>query len=489
LLGLQNDYDLEEAQRAHADFDRIPTFKKPLPRRLFAFTGSLSSLITGAPYGRAKLALGLLTYTAAVATQNLMTGEEFRLIVQNYICPILAGAVVTPQLLEAGDEIHALAALKNNGQAMHISPGKKANYKIEIKRHQPFNGDDTKLIEAIVTQIAGNFNKTPALYQERVITYAIEVGLCKFLCAPAYTMLAGVLDGFENWSARTYEGRKPTFTIVVDFENEQAVDKQYPSILEVLTEDFFAPLSNSVESGILISAQGALLGYVSFLEDRVENNSYAPSRFMSVANYAKHDKVCFTLTNNGEVLIFKNKKLFFSKRNGGWSYYNHDSTVRIMAGSSTEVKQAMYETILDVSFARTGGCLAAVPLAHAKDLIKDGGKSPDSIIKCDDLLAHPSSVKSRAISRLVQGKRFQDISRTMRKELVGIDGATILNYQGEILAVGAIIKISGGSTGGGRLAATETLAPHGTAIKISADGMVKAFNAVKDGKPEVAFKL
>jgi hypothetical protein len=77
----------------------------------------------------------------------------------------------------------------------------------------------------------------------------------------------------------------------------------------------------------------------------------------------------------------------------------------------------------------------------------------------------------------------------MRKELVGIDGATILNYQGEILAVGAIIKISGGSTGGSRLAATETLAPHGTTIKISADGIVKAFNVVKGGKPEVAFKL
>ena len=149
----------------------------------------------------------------------------------------------------------------------------------------------------------------------------------------------------------------------------------------------------------------------------------------------------------------------------------------------------MYETILDVSFARTGGCLAAVPLAHEKNLIKNGGRSADSTIKEADLLAHPSSVKSRAIGRLVRGRKFQHLSRTMRKELVGIDGATILNYQGEILTVGAIIKISGGSTGGGRLAATETLAPHGTAIKISADGMVKAFNAVKDGKPEVAFKL
>ena len=418
-----------------------------------------------------------------------MNGEEFRLIVQNYICPILAGAVITPQLLEAEGQTHALAALKNNGQAMHISPSKKAGYKIEITRHQPFNSDDTKLVEAIVAQIAGNFDKTLALYQERVIGYAIELGLCKFLCAPEYIMLAGILDGFDNWSARTYEGRKPTFTIVVDFEDKQVVDKEHPSILEVLTEDFFAPLSNSVESGILISTQGAILDYVSFLEGQLENNSYAPSRFISVANYAGKDKVCFSLTNNGEVLIFKNRKLFFSKRNGTWSYYNHDSTMRIMAGSSAEVKRAMYETILDVSFARTGGCLAAVPLAHEKNLIKEGGKSPDSTIKQADLLAHPSSVKSQAISRLVQGRRFQYLSRTMRKELVGIDGATILNYQGEILAVGAIIKISGGSTGGGRLAATETLAPHGTAIKISADGMVKAFNAVKGGKPEVAFKL
>ena len=418
-----------------------------------------------------------------------MNGEEFRTIVQNYICPILAGAVMAPQLLDAENQHHALAALKNNGQAMHISPSKKAGFKIEIKRNQPFNSEDTKLVEAIVTQIVANFNKTPVLYQERVISYAIEVGLCRFLCAPEYAMLASILDGFENWSARTYEGRKPTFTIVVDFENKQAIDTQHPSILEVLTEDFFAPLSNSVESGILISSQGALLEYVDFLKDQVENNSYAPSRFMSVANYAEADRVCFTLTNNGEVLIFKNKKLFFSKRNGGWSYYNHDSTVRIMAGSSTAVKRAMYETILDVSFARTGGCLAAVPLANEKNLIKEGGRSAESVIKCDDLLAHPSSVKSRSISRLVQGRKFQDINRTMRKELVGIDGATILNYQGEILAVGAIIKISGGSTGGGRLAATETLAPHGTAIKISADGMVKAFNAVKDGKLEVAFKL
>jgi len=37
-----------------------------------------------------------------------------------------------------------------------------------------------------------------------------------------------------------------------------------------------------------------------------------------------------------------------------------------MVGSSTAVKRAMHETILNVSFAHTGGCLAAVPLANEK---------------------------------------------------------------------------------------------------------------------------
>ena len=59
-----------------------------------------------------------------------MNGEEFQLIVQTYICPILAGSVITPQLLAAEGSTHALAALKNNGQAIHLSPSKNAGYKV-----------------------------------------------------------------------------------------------------------------------------------------------------------------------------------------------------------------------------------------------------------------------------------------------------------------------------------------------------------------------
>ena len=419
-----------------------------------------------------------------------MKEEDFKQLIQQYICPLLAGSVLTPELqYDSKSHAHELAALTGNGQTMHISETKKAHCKVEIKRNQKFTGDDVKLVKAIVAQIVENFEKTDEPYQERVMGYAIEVGICHFLSEQNGDLLVRILDAFEGWSARTYEGRKPTFTIVVDLDQHQPVQENNPLITAFLEHDFFAPLSNGVDSGVLVSATGALLDYVDFTLDSTDTNTFAPARFISVANCAARHKIALTLTNNGEVLIFKDQKLFFSKRNGEWNYYNDDSTLKTMPGASIEVKKAMYETILDVSFARTGGCLVAIPYARKKDLITDDGNSDDSVVKRADLLENPTSMKSRVINRLIQGRKFQDLSRTMRKELVGIDGATIIQYQGEILAVGAIVKISGGSVGGGRLAATKTLAPFGTAIKISADGMVAAFKANAGEEIEAVFKL
>lgn len=419
-----------------------------------------------------------------------MKEEDFRQLIQELICPLLAGSVLLPDSLPADTaHVHELAALTGNGQTMHLSATKKTAYKVAIKRNQKFTGDDVRLVKAIVAQMVENFDKTPSPYQERVIGYAIEVGICHFLSEHNGELLVNILDAFDDWSARTYEGRKPTFTIVVALGNQQLPQEDRPLITDFLGEDFFAPLSNGVDSGVMVSAQGALLEYVDFAINSADANTFAPARFISVANYAEDQRICLTLTNNGEVLIFKDQKLFFSKRNGEWNYYNDDSTLKTMPGTSIEVKKAMYETILDVSFARTGGCLVAIPYANKARLLKDDGRSAASVVKRADLLANPTSLKSQVINRLVRGRRFQDLSRAMRKELVGIDGATIIQYQGEILAVGAIVKISGGSVGGGRLAATRTLAPFGTAIKISADGMVEAFKGTGHSSCEAVFTL
>lgn len=414
-----------------------------------------------------------------------MTQEEFTTIVAQEICPVLAGAVVTKVL--AGHPAHEQVAIRADRQTMAISPTKRAAYQVEISRSQVFSAEDARLVEAIIVEIVAGFRKVAAPYRARVIQYAIEVGICKFLALHDYPMLVDVLDGFDSWSQRTYEGRKPTFSIVVDFASKHKPDEGHPAIGEVLAADFSALLSNSVESGLILSAAGALIGYANFTRAAVKDNTYAPWRYMAFANYADKQRVCFTLTDTGQVMVFKNQKLFFTKLNGSWTYYNHGSTIAALAGGSLALRKAIYETILDVSFARTGGCLAVVRLADVKQLVVEEGTSGQSVIKRDDLVKKPTSLKSRTISCLVRGQKFQNLDRIARKEMTGIDGATIITRQGEILAVGAIIKIEGGSTGGGRLAATKTLAAYGTAIKVSADGMVEAFVQGPDGTPVSVF--
>ena len=89
-------------------------------------------------------------------------------------------------------------------------------------------------------------------------------------------------------------------------------------------------------------------------------------------------------------------------------------------------------------------------------------------------------IKASTIRQLIKGKKFQEIDRKFRQELISMDGATIIGYDGKIIAVGAIIKIEAGSTGGGRLAAAKTLSNYGISIKISNDGSMQGFKIDKN---------
>lgn len=95
------------------------------------------------------------------------------------------------------------------------------------------------------------------------------------------------------------------------------------------------------------------------------------------------------------------------------------------------------------------------------------------------------------MAKVVNGRKFHKLDRTLRQELVAIDGATVINHEGEVLAVGAIPMIDGGSTGGGRTAAAKTLGRFGLGIKISQDGGITAYRlgTGKPGGKQVAFKV
>ena len=411
-----------------------------------------------------------------------MDSGTFKKLVEEYICPILTGSKSGKQI--TASEKSDIVTIQSGRRTLHIRPSKSSSYKIELTRPQPFYSSDKTIVTSILNEILSHYNKVDEQYRQRIINYGVEVGICRYIAGPHYQILFDIINALDKWAIRTYEGRKVTFSITIDFARVDVPDTKSPSIIEIMEEDFSALLSNNVESSLYVSSKGALLGYKNLTES-TQNVSYSPERFHAFASSASEEKIAITLTTNGEILIFQHKTLIFSKRRGIWNYFNHEPVMKRIAGSSKYTEptatKAIYETILDVSFARTGGCIGFIRSTDVKKMIER------KVIKDEDIISKGKSIKSQTLKRLINGKKFQQLNRTLRKEILAIDGATIVDFDGNIIAAGAIIQIKAGSTGGGRLAATKTLAEYGTAIKISADGMVRGYKQIDNEATETFF--
>ena len=92
------------------------------------------------------------------------------------------------------------------------------------------------------------------------------------------------------------------------------------------------------------------------------------------------------------------------------------------------------------------------------------------------MLVHKGSSKTALLRSSLPSTNFAHIPRKLRAELLSIDGATLVFDDGSVFAVGAILKIPGGSSSGGRKAAALTLAEHGIGIKVSNDGHITAWS-------------
>ncbi|HJB16490.1 MAG TPA: hypothetical protein IAA05_10690 [Candidatus Blautia excrementipullorum] len=139
--------------------------------------------------------------------------------------------------------------------------------------------------------------------------------------------------------------------------------------------------------------------------------------------------------------------------------------------------------MLDVSFSHTGGCLAIVlpdvPEKEISKVIQDrfdlslAGAPPSGISK-------ESKEKIEVLKYLLTNKdniirSFFDIDKELRKEILSLDGATVVSLDGSFYCAGSIVSVPGGSSGGGRTAAAKRLAQLGVGIKISEDGYIEAY--------------
>ena len=454
-----------------------------------------------------------------------MEKQEFYKVVDKLILPLFTGSFIDGEE-ESSSRDNEVAFGKRN--TLLIKPSKVDEYRLILKRGQPFQTFEVNLLRSIIYEI----EKISALkledesYIAVLQENAIEKSICSSICdSESANSMFGIINELEKWGARTYEGHKVAIGIIINLGADISEQKETIHFTDVMNKDFFALLSDGIDSYVEFDKKGFLLGYVQM--NKVKKlSSISPYEYETVARYCNEKRIGIVLTPNGDFLIFKNRNLLFAKRSGNWNIYSHEEVIQLLSYrgnySLKDIRRSIYYTALDVSFAYCGGCIiylnkesieSALTHINAHDIVDEkyfeikkrqeleyAGRlynlqnlsTVETIFNVPYItfLQEQKCIKAQCLRKIINNRPFHELSRKLRQELVSMDGAIVIDSDGTIVAVGAILKIEAGSEGGGRLAAATTLSKYGVAIKVSQDGIIKAFYPDrKNGKVKTLFTV
>lgn|GEM_PF-3060107 len=339
---------------------------------------------------------------------------------------------------------------------------------VELSRRAPvFSGPEAKLVSAYADALE-QFGSVPRVFattaSEDVLTRAIAVR-CSRDDAEA-RVVETVIQALIRHASTTYEGTRVAVGICLDLNESQGGIR-----LEAFLRQPWAPiLGSGLSSAVLLNKRGSALRVIE-LPAINATSVLAPEPFAALADWTNSDgRIAIAITRSGELYLFDDGELLLARRNSRWRAF----PLRSLQSSgwfgdtsrklSPMVKTTLLTSLVDASAAHHGACLGII---HNSD----SARAIQNLVDQKDQWSTPGNHRRTMFNEA----SFLKLSRRHRLELLSMDGATLLNQSGLILAAGAILTVHGGSPGGGRTAAARALAAFGVGIKVSQDGPVTAY--------------
>lgn len=347
------------------------------------------------------------------------------------------------------------------------------NKSIFIKKEQGITSIEYKITKLFVETLKDLTRKSEYfLDYKNLFEYELVSCIIKYILGEIRTsnyIFLDIIELLEKWSSETYESKNICFSVGFDMSIDQSSEV---NLLSIKDDDMLKVLTNGINTMIVCNQCADVIDIINMEDGENKNENFYPISFYRVAQWTCQKKrFAFVLTQQGEILIFYNGSLVFAKRRGNWKLIYPKPLQHLLMKTQlckNEVKKSVMDTCLDVSFRRTGACIGIIP--------KDEG-IPICVLQ-ESQLKTSEEPRVKALRYLIQGKKFHEINRFIRQELAAIDGAIVIDGNGDIHAIGAILDNSScqsRSGAGGRKVAAQTLAISGCGIKVSSDGEIEAW--------------
>lgn len=416
-----------------------------------------------------------LTSEPCIVLSDDEMGREihfFKSMLTSYILPLFHSARLEgPFTASERNEEAALPA--SRGIALQVPDYPHAHY--VLSRDVPFTVQEKQLLGDVMGKIRIQ-GVAMGKWNHASLCTIIEQAIARQVCPEYEDTILQVLQVYTQWASSTYEGRRITHSVGICREQGRGDE---PNFYELRNNNALKALGTTPDSILVLDRAGNISGIetISAKQANYRKNKdvLAPVDMADIALWTNSaSRIAFRLLPNGEVLIFREKQLAYAKRRSFWRSFPHRSVVyeHFSVPFVTEeenAKRAVYLTALDLAFSGKGGCLGILQTSHPQ---RDAQK-----LTSENMLfgaEHPTATV-RLLSGIADSQKFHEMPRRVRMGFCSLDGATLIDSQGLILAVGAILRTNGNQLqhGGGRSAAAQTLSGYGYGIKVSDDGFIE----------------
>ena len=371
-----------------------------------------------------------------------MDKNQFIEFLKSNVLSIFTGSEIVGE--EESSPRDALVAMGTAGSLL-VKFQKTDETRLVIKRSQPFKNFEVNLVRSIVSELLEIYNSDFGKegYRSVLQQHIIEEAICKSVSESSYETILSIVREITKWGNRTYEGQRALFGFVVC--NIKASKQVNPNlhITKILNENFGAVIANGMQTCLKISSDGYLLNFLS-VPDSKETNINAPYDYIDMANVCSGSRVGVALSRTGDVLLFHQKNLVFAKKCGVWTRYSHEEIINRIADKTSEVadstRKAIYLSALDVSYARTGGCVVHLDKDQDENVLKhidesdlllenyyikkceqknklsfftEGEGNAPEIEPYQEFIKQAKCVKTANLIKVINGRKFYELDRKL----------------------------------------------------------------------------
>jgi hypothetical protein len=384
-----------------------------------------------------------------------------------------------------------------------------SKHTLHVPSRRPFTAHEVRLARAIGSVLTARYR---AIFDTRLMATrgdlfrgAIEDRYVGAFLAEEYSLtdqegradtLATAIEVLRVAALSSYENRPISSGVLLLHEHADPVSALRPmppgaapySIALTGIKSFYR-LCDGVNTCFLVNRQGLVLDIVE-VSRWAEGRGTGPMSVPHAEPYVAHARatagdrdICIVLSPTHEIKVFAEGVQVFSFRNAHWTLLDvaEKYAMWTAAVGDPRLAQRLFQTALDLSDARSGALFVVLrdPVEALPQLVAPADRL--------DTMAEPldarSSPSRRDLMYLLANRTAIDVDVKVLEALATMDGATVVDRSGRLLAVGAILMHPSIPheviVEGARTTAAIMAARFGPVLKVSEDGLITFFDREK----------